>query len=220
MDKTLLVNNDRVKTWEIFLLLAVVNLLQIYLTDQYFFTHRIFYHLYQGRMTTNQIQSYLYGLKDFSLIKYLTAPLLLFIRISFVTLLLQFFLIAFFFVEINTKRVFRLVTIATFLLIIANLLQAAWYLYLPVQDITEKILLVIPGSLASFFNMDNLSRASIFCLSQINFFELFWVIIISIGLYMTGKIKSINAYTATSCTWILIFISQWVSLTFLEKLTN
>ncbi len=220
MDKIFLISCDKLKTWKIFLLLAMVNILQMYLTDQFFFTHRVFYYLYQDRMTTNQIQSYIYGIRDFSLIKYLTAPLLLLIRIFFVTMLLQFFLIAFFFVEVNTKKVFRLVTIATFILIIANLVQTAWYFYLTVRDITEKTLLVIPGSLASFLNLHNLSKASVFCFSQINFFELFWVIIISIGLYMGGEMKSSKAYTATACTWILIFISQWVALTFMERLTN
>jgi hypothetical protein len=67
-------------------------------------------------------------------------------------------------------------------------------------------------------NPDEYTSTAITILNQFNLFDMFWGIILYIGLLKTGKIKRIDAFLLVLCVWTFLLTVQWAMLFFLEKI--
>lgn len=196
------------KTWHIFLLVLAANLVLTYLFNTRFLTRDVYYHLLSDRLDTERIDMYFDLLHKVSLWGYLAQPLLLWIRISFVVLLIQMPLLLFW-VDIPYRKLFRIVTTAHVAMIASSLSQVVWLACLEPTRITQGALSRIPLSVNSFLDPANYPVTAYAILGKVNIFEVIWCILIYKGLAATEKLKKDYTALLVFALWTMLLLFQW-----------
>lgn len=222
MDKALalpLSNSEakKIKTWHLFVVIAVLNLLTLFILNQFIFTKEVYYSLLSSRMEVSRIDDYFSLINKFRLWGYVLAPLVLWLKITIVALLIQLPLMIKF-IEVPFKQIFRTVAWANVSMIFLAAVQIIYFLNIPSSQFTQSTMSFIPLSLIDLFKNLHLTAAARGVIKSINLFELMWIIIVYKGLSDTKKLEKIDAAIIAFSVWIGIVIFQFGLLTYLNKM--
>ena len=207
----------KLKTWQLYILLAVSNLLTLFIINHFIITKEVYYRLLSSRMEISRIDDYFNFISKFRLWGYFIAPLFLWLKITVVALLIQLPLMIKF-IEIPFKKIFRIVAWADISIIILAIVQIIYLLNIPASQFTQNSLSYLPLSLIDLFHNFRFNVAAKSLINSINIFELAWVLIIYKGLKDTGKLEKIDAAILSTGIWVGIEIFQYALLTYLNKM--
>ncbi len=207
----------KLKTWQLYLILTVLNLFTLFIMNQFVLTRDVYYVLLSNRMETSRIDDYFNLLSKFRIWSYIAVPLFLWLKITLVALLIQLPLMVMF-IEIPFKQIFRVVAWADVFMIVLTIIQIIYWLNVPAPKFTQNTLSFIPFSLIDLFHNMHFTAAAKGVIKSVNIFELIWVLIIYKGLKDTGKLEKIDAAIISSGVWVGIAIFQFALLTYLNKM--
>jgi hypothetical protein len=182
-------------------------------------TRDVYHNLLSEKMEAYRIDDYFNFVRKISIWSYIIAPLLLWIKITFYTLLIQFPLVLKF-IDIPFKKLFRIVSFAQIPVLISGFIKIIWLFQYKPYQITEKTLALTPLALTNLINSSLYPKTTIILLSNINVFEMIWCIIVVKGLAATEKIKKIDAFLLVLGVWSLILVLQWALLMYFTKVNS
>ena len=191
-----------IKTWQLFIIITAVSLLISFAFQKLIMTKDVFYNLYGSQMEEYRIDDFIKMIQKFQVWGYIAMPLIIWLRIAIVSFLIQLpFLIMF--KEISFQRIFRIVTIAYFVFMSADIIRF-FYLYLqPSDKITLDLLNFMPLALTNFLDKNGYSDLSFSFLSKINIFEFIWGVVIYFKLKETKILENID--------YVLIVFGVWIA---------
>jgi len=207
------------KTSHLMLALITGVLLTTWVMQNFILTRDVYYNLYSEQLEPQRIDEFVTAVKGFSIWNYFIGPLFLLIRLTFVTLLVQLPLV-FKFVDVSFAKLYRIVALAFVPLLILSLIKTLWLLWIPNYEITEHILTFIPFSINNFMDAENYPKHIYAFLGNFNLFEAAWGIILSAGLSRLTKLKKEDAAIIVLCIWTLIFVFQFVLITYINKINS
>jgi len=182
-------------------------------------TRQVYHNLLSEQLEISRIDDYFNLVQKFSVWAYVFTPVVFLLRITFVSLLLQFPLVMKF-IDIPLKQIFRVVTFAFIPLFFMSVIKTIWLLFLPVHQITQETLAFTPLAFTNFLNTSNYSQTVYGLLSNLNIFDVVWCIIVAEGLSRTGKLKKSDAYVLVLVIWTLILVFLWALLMYLTKINS
>jgi len=189
------------ETWQMFLIITVISILISFAFQKVIMTREVFYNLYGNQMEEYRIDDYISMMQKFQIWGYIATPLIIWLRIAFVAFLIQLpFMLKY--VEIPFKDIFRIVTIAYFVLLASDLIRFLYLYYQPAGQITLNSLTFIPLALTNLLNKNNYSEVAYSFLSKINLFELGWCVVVYLGLVKTKKFENVDYVLIVFCVWV------------------
>ena len=209
----------QLKTYQLFLLLLFLNILILWYYDNYVMTREVYHHLLSNQLETSRIDQFIDLVNRFKIWKYILAAPLLWLRITVITLLLQFPLLLKF-IDVPFNKIFRWVTQATFVLTFGSFIKIIWLSQLPVEQMTQTTLAIMPGSLSNFVKIANYSSSAVTLFNQISIFEILWCLVVYRGLSCVKKIQKIDAALIVCGIWTFLCVFQWALIAYLEKMNS
>lgn len=196
-------NKITVKTWQLFLIITVLSLLLSFAFQKSIMTREVFYNLYGSQMEEYRIDDYFSMMQKFQIWGYVATPLIIWLRIAFVAFLIQLpFMLKY--IETPFKDIFRIVTIAYFVLLSADFVRFFYLYFKPTEQITLNSLTFAPLALTNLLNKSDYSDAVFSFLSKINLFELAWGIVVYKGLTKLKKLENIDCALIVFGVWVAI----------------
>ena len=203
--------------WQIFLFLAIINVLISFWAHRFIFTRDLYHSLLSDQMELSRIDNFVDILARYSYLSMLVIPAVLFIKYLINTLLLQLPLLLNY-IEIRFTKLFRIVMLSSVVLILGQVVHnARIYFSLP-KNITREMLIIKPFSLAMLVKADAYPIASLYVLNQCNLFECLWICFIFFGLLRTNTVKKTDALMLTILVWSIMLFLYWAAYFFIEKL--
>ena len=191
------------ETWQLFLIITVFSLLISFAFQKVIMTREVFYNLYGSQMEEYRIDDFISMMQKFQILGYVATPLIIWLRIAFVSFLIQLpFMLKY--IEIPFKDIFRIVTIAYFVLLSADIVRFFYLYFKPTEQITLDSLTFMPLALTNLLNKSNYSGAVFSFLSKINLFELAWGIVVYKGLTKLKKLENIDCALIVFGVWVAI----------------
>lgn len=202
----------RINNWYLFGILAMLNLLVVWLFKEEVLRSEFIYRLMQEQMDIFRLEDQLNLLRSLFKLNYILIPLGLFIKFCFVSFILQFPLL-FIADDIAYKKIFRVVMIANLAMIAGGIVQFAIIYIKPVNTIEMESLGRMPLSLAGLAaaRYPDLSKPAIMVLDRFNIFELMWCSIIYYKLKSLVRMKHNDLFILVAGVWIFLLIIQWLS---------
>ncbi|HPN35499.1 MAG TPA: hypothetical protein PK843_13360 [bacterium] len=210
-------SGPRLKTRYVFLILLLCEMSVSWFYQTQIMTKDAYYALYGDRLDAQRIEDMFDLLKQFRLWSFGMIPLFVWFRAAFITLLLQMPLV-FRFIDIPFRDLFRLVTVASFLFVVFELLRLLYLLPIPSAMVTLKDLNWMPLSLVSLLALDPEARGALAFLSHFNLFEIGFLGLIYIGLIRTKKLKKLDAALVVFIMWMMIIIMHWILALYFARL--
>lgn len=211
------INNELFPNWLIFLIIATVNFLVSLLANEYIFTRELYYSLFSDQMELIRIDKYVDLIKRFSFWSMLTIPLFLLLKYVLTTLLVQLPLLIKY-TEISFKYLFRWVMLSSIALLAEQIIHFIKIYLTPETDISQTIFKLKPFSLAVLINSVDYPASTLTVLNQCSLFEIFWVLILYIGLLKTGKVKKSEAGVLLLFVWLTLLFLTWFVYFFIPKI--
>ena len=197
-----------VKTLQLFLLLAVLNLLTAFVSSRFVMTREIYYSLFSSQLETSSIDEIVNVLDKTYRVHLALIPLILLVKIAFVTLLLQFsFLLMS--IEIGFKNLFRGVALANLVSIVSAVTKMAWIKAVPLDKLSFEVLESNPLALSNILNSSSYSRAAFTLLNNVNVFEFVWIAVVIVYLKTRADVQTIDACMVTILVWAFLLFGQY-----------
>jgi len=207
------------KTWQLFLLILIVNLVVSWCFNEIVFTREVYYNILSERLDAGRIDEYFDFSRKLTVWGYIAQPLLFGLQLMFFALLLQTPLLLML-LDIPFSRLFRIVMVSS---LATTAFSVAKLLYLSFHDsteITREILDFVPLSLAAIADLSTLPKTISFLLGKLNFFEVAWCFMLGKGLFETGKISQAKAISVVFSFWIALLLFQLGVVLYFEGITS
>ena len=208
-----------IKTWHLFFLILLGICINTWIIQNHVMTREVYHNILSERMEAYRIDDYFNFVRRLSIWSYIIAPLILWIRLTLVTLLLQFPLV-FRFIDLSFKRIFRIVSFAQISFLVAGFLKTFWIMRLQPYQITVEDLSTTPLALTNILEPSSISKASHIILSNFNIFEIIWCLIVVKGFVSTGKLKTMDVSLIVLVVWTLLLVFQWALVLYLIKISS
>lgn len=208
-----------IKTWHLFMFIVMGMWINTWIVQNRILTLDVYHHLLSDQLASDRIDEVFFYTQKLSIWNYISAPFLLWIRITIICLLLQFPLV-FQFIEIPFKQLFRLLSFAEISTLALTFFKTSWLMGLPSYRIVKEAFTFTPLAVIQLLDASRYSKALLGLISHLNVFEMIWCLIIINGLRKTGKIKRWNAVLLVLSVWILIAVFQWALIAYLTKINS
>ncbi len=212
-------NKTIIKNWHIFLLLLAGAYINIWIMQQFVLTKAVYYHIYADQLEISRIDEIYTFQKRVNFLTYLIIPIIMLVKITFVTLLTQFPLVMKL-IDISFGKLFRIISYATVPAVVSTFIKNVWLLNKPAEQLNSHAMAFVPFSLTYFLDGEHYPVAVYRLLGNINIFETLWCVIVAEGLYLTGKLKRFDAYLLSTCIWIALLMFQWIFVLYFAKINN
>lgn len=124
---------------------------------------------------------------------YIIYPFYSFVKIAFIAMLLKMGLDFFTSAEAGFMKLFTLVLLAEFILLVPDFLETVWFLLIHTDYTMEDVKYFYPFSVHSLIDLDSINSSNDYLLKLVNPFEFFyWLILISGLKEISGKTTKEN----------------------------
>lgn len=163
----------------IFFVLIVVYFLLIWVSQEFVYTNTIYYRSYSGTLTQQSIEGMLGFQTRYWWVGYVFIPIILILKFTFTAICISIGA-TFSLAEFKFKDIFKTVMLAEVVFIVAQIIFMV-ILYMHLDDITlQNIGGYYPLSALSIIGIENVNAQwAIYPLQTANFFEVFYVVVIS-----------------------------------------
>lgn len=207
------------KTWQLFLLILIANLVVSWCFNEAVFTREVYYNILSERLDTSRIDEYFDFSRKLTVWGYIAQPLLFGLQLVFFAFLLQMPLLLML-IEIPFSQLFRILTISSLTATAFNVVKLLYLLFHDSTEITREALDFMPLSLAAIGNLSVLSKTISFLLGKLNFFEVAWCFMLGKGLIDTGKISIAKAIGVVFSFWTALLLFQLGIVAYFDGITS
>jgi len=207
------------KGWHLWLiLLAGECLMTLYLQSQ-IITREVYHSLLAEQLDVQRIDDLFDMYKRMYIWGYAFMPLFTWLRIVFIALLLQMPLVLRF-IDIPFRTLFRIVALASILMLVMQLGRIIHLGGIPEAAITARHLAYVPLSLTNILPLADQSSPAYAFFSHFNLFEMGWLFILYRGLVETGKVKKFDSFLVVLVMWTVILALQWALMLYFSKMSG
>ncbi len=206
-----------IKGWHFFLLLITCEALLTWIYQEQILTRELYHTLLKEQLEVQRIDALFDLLERMSLWGFLAIPLVIGARILAVAFLLQLPLVLRF-IDIPFRQLFRIVAIASLLMIVLEGIRLLIIAGIPSPQVTQADLNWIPLSLGSLLNLTAASAATKGFFSHFNGFEIGFLVLIYAGLMRTGRLKRLDAGLVVLLMWTVVILFQWGVTAYMERM--
>jgi hypothetical protein len=207
-----------VKNWRLFVILLTLNLIISWIFQEYVMTKEVYHSILSERLEDYRIDQQIELVNRFEILGYFLLPIALWLKFSFVALLLQLPLMLKF-IEIPFSKIYRAVMVASVSSVLMSAVRLGQLILTPVSQINESVLKITPLSLGSIIDAARYPDSAITILSAFNLFEAFWLVLLMLGFVSIAKekLKKIDILLLISGVWIFLLVLQYALVTYMEK---
>lgn len=203
-------------TSTLFAILLLGLILNTTLLHEEVLTRRVYHQLLGNKLEAYRIDELVVILDRLSVWNYVLAPFLLGMRLLLTALILQMPLV-FRGIDVPFSRLFHVVTVAFFALLLMMLVKTLWLASLPVAVIDERTLSLMPLSLTALVNPNRYSPRVLSFLGNFNLFEWLWCALVSIGLRLEARFKWLDATLVSVGVWTAILLLQFILMLYFNE---
>lgn len=199
-----------IKWPKLFGIILVLYMLSLWLS-QSLVDEIVYYNTFSEQLTYDRALE-LYGvLKRNSWIAYLSFPIILSIKISSISLILNIGVI---FTglqnQISLSRMFKVVTASEIVFVFAAFIKILWFSYFAGNYTMNDISYFYPASLLNLFSEYEVDRIWIMPLQTANLFHLSYILLLIYGIKVVGKLNSIHSEKIVAGTYLPVLLI-WIA---------
>ena len=206
-------------TSTLFLLAVLGVLLNTWLANEILLDRQVFHRLLDEQIEAYRIDELLIVMRRLTVWNYVLAPLLLALRLLLSALFLQMPLV-FRLLEVPFARLFHIVTVAFFALLLLMFVKTLWLASLPNSAIDESTLSLVPVSLAALVNRYRYSPQALGFLGNFNLSELAWCLIVTAGLRVESRLTWLDCGLVVVIVWTAMLVMQFVFLLYFHEISG
>jgi hypothetical protein len=202
----------------LFVAASLATILVGWITNEHVLTRSVYHQLLDARLDASRVDAQFDFMRQLAVWGYLSAPVILALRLVIVAMTAQLMLLLF--RDVPLRVVFRAACWA-YLPLCAALAARALYLYLlPIDQINQGSLQIVPSSLASVLMYSEDYKSPIYALLNLfNVFEVAWCIVFYHALRRDDRVTARAALSATAGTWSLLATLQWAFSAYFASLS-
>jgi len=202
-------SGPRFRTWHLFTLLAVASMVVTWFYNSHVMTDEVYRHLLSANLDSGRVDDLIAGRAQSAVWVYVVLPAVLWVRLAFVALVLQFFMLLTL-NDVPVKKLFAASAWAFIPLLYEQALRCMWLARLGVDGIDQDSLALRPVSIASLFMDAGQSGHALYSLANmVNAFELGWAVLMFLALRRTGRVSRVSAVMLVLGVWLLFTGFQW-----------
>jgi hypothetical protein len=214
-----ILKTEPVRNWHIFLALLFIHLLLSWIFQEYIMTREAYHSLLSEQLETYRIDKQLEVMSRFKIWGYIILPVILWLKFTCMTLLLQLPLM-FKFIEIPFKKIFRVVMLASLPFVFMSAIHILQLFSIPAEQINDAVLKIIPFSLGRLINPAHYPESAIQILNMINIFEAGWLLLTFYGFTVISenKLQKMDIALLVFAIWTFVLILQYLLNIYIEKI--
>jgi len=164
-----------------FILLCLINVLALFINNELLLTDQIYYQTYGERVAIERIERYVQLLEQYRWIGYAMAPLILLIKISFVSVCIN---VGTLFADyaIGFGKIFKIALIAEAIFVFTNLMRVLWLAFFGEVTVMQDIQYFYPLSFLSLFDPSTLQSWFVYPMATLNLSEFLYFLVLAYGL--------------------------------------
>jgi hypothetical protein len=211
-------NNDMVerflshKGWKLFVGVALVNLLILFLSQTALINEIVFFNTYSEQLTYDRALEVFSKMESLAWVGYIITPVLMLIKFSAISVLLY---IGVFFSdlhkEITLGKIFKVVIASELVFIVASIIKLLWFIFFAGNYTLDDMSFFYPLSLINLFSRSEVAAYWIYPLQTVNFFQLVYILLLALGLSKISSIKRETADKVVLATYVPA-IAVWIAL--------
>ncbi|MEP6619151.1 MAG: hypothetical protein ABJE47_07550 [bacterium] len=210
----------RFQTWHIFTLVTCATVGLAWFTNEHIVTREVYHRLLDGRLEAARIDRNFDVFRQTATWGYYATPLLLALRIAFVTLVLQLFLYLFGANEIAFSALFRTTTLGYVAFLWEASMRALYLASIDIARVDMASFSLVPNSLASLFRGSLDAKSPLYSfLSLLNVYEAAWIGAVIFMLADMCRVRRRLAILVVMATWGLLTSIQWIVAVLSMKLS-
>ena len=210
---------SNIRDWQIYVILLIINAIIYWLFQNSIMTNEVYHAIFSHRYEEIRIDLQLEIIRKYQSWGYLLQPVTLALKFSLITLVIQLAVLLMG-VQVNFKRLLRLVMYSSSAMILGNITRLVWILSFPINQLNQRIFNIMPFSLASLVDFSLYPIPALITLSNLNLFEIIWIFLIYKGLdFLTqDDIKRLDTIIIVLGVWTFLFVLQYMLTMFLNKI--
>jgi hypothetical protein len=214
-----MISVPRLNNGQLFCLLAAVNLLLVWLAREHFCRPEILYHLFGEQIEMSRLQRQMDILQNWFTLDYVLLPAVLLVKFAFLSFVFQLPLL-FLTEEVLYGKIFRMIMIASWVMIAGSLLQVALLMTQPLEAVSAGSLGIMPLSLGQILAAGHTWSVSAMAVwSRFSLFELLWCMIIYYRLKGITLLRNGPIAHLVTAVWVFLLFLQWLLTEMLALLT-
>ncbi len=166
------------KNLYLFLSLLAGYVVLTFLSNKFILTNTLFYNSYGNQLTAERISQILSFRYRFAWLGYVLTPIILLVRIFFISLILYTGIILSG-LKVEFKSLFRIALQAEFVMLFAFFIKMYW-IYVFMSDVTLKTISFFqPLSIINFFSIGEVPKWFVYPLQLLNLFEIAYMLLLA-----------------------------------------
>ncbi len=204
------------KNWHLFAFITFLSLIITLINDRFIMTRDVYNILFLDKIESNRIDDYFEMLKRYSIYTYLALPLIIWLKITFMGLLLQTPLMLKT-IEVSFKETFRIAAFANIPYLFLGIIKLVILFATPQSNYTNYLLTFTPGSITNLISKESYSPLAYSFLSSINIYEILWILIVFYGIANLKKINKTDSFIVAFGIWLGLTVFQFALVLYLNK---
>ena len=200
------------KGWKLFVGVALVNLLILFLSQTALINEIVFFNTYSEQLTYDRALEVFSKMESLAWVGYIITPVLMLIKFSAISVLLY---IGVFFSdlhkEITMGKIFKVVIASELVFIVASIIKLLWFIFFAGNYTLDDMSFFYPLSLINLFSRSEVAAYWIYPLQTVNFFQLVYILLLALGLSKISSIKRETADKVVLATYVPA-IAVWIAL--------
>lgn len=143
-------------------------------------------------------------------------PLITWLKITFIALLLQTPLMLKS-IEVSFKETFKIAAFANIPYILLGFIKVVLLIAIPKSNYTNNLLTFTPGSITNLISKESYSPSAYSFLSNINIYEIFWILIVFYGVAKLKKLSKSDSFILAFSIWLGLTLFQFGLVLYFNK---
>lgn len=200
----------------LFLVLCIAYAFLSYLANTYIINEEVIIRSYSENMPLTSIENYLELREEFSWVAYALVPIVVILKVGFVTICLSIGFILIEEIGFSLKKMFKVSLIAESIFVIYQSLYQV-NMYLNIEEVTvENSQIYYPLSLLNLFEFEGLDAWLVYVLRTANLFEVIFVIVLAILVSNKFKLDFVESLNITIPSYGIGLLCWVVFVTFIS----
>lgn len=211
--------SGRIKTWQIFLVVAAVQILVTWILNEQVMTREVYQNLLADQVGAARADDVFDFTRRLNLWGYVLAPVVLGLRLGVVALFVQLVLLLGM-AEVRYRHVFRAALLAFTAVLYGDAIRIGLLWLEDPAQITQQVLSLTPLALSNFMD-PQAHRASTYALANmVSAFDVAWWLIFAETLRHPARISRVAALSAVAAVGVLATLFQWGVMTYLAAMSR
>ncbi len=120
-------------------------------------------------------------------------------------------------IEVSFKETFKIAAFANIPYILLGFIKVVLLIAIPKSNYTNNLLTFTPGSITNLISKESYSPSAYSFLSNINIYEIFWILIVFYGVAKLKKLSKSDSFILAFSIWLGLTLFQFGLVLYFNK---